>query len=287
MISSDFKYVAPSSVEEAVAELAKRGSAAVLAGGQSLITDLKLARQKPARLIDIGRIESLRGIDNGGGRLRIGATATLDAVEQAGSLAAGAAALSDAVPLIGDPQVRNRATVGGGIANRAAGADLPAVVLACAAVLAVAGPDGTRSVDVDDVFGAKGLQLGRGELMVAVRFASNGGRAYAKVANPGSGYAICGVAALVETGRDGKVSQCWVAVTGAGAFAMRLPAVEAALTGTSATADDIAQAAARVSSERIKFVSDVAATGDYRAHLTEVLSARSLTSATERARSTT
>src|SRR5207253_5559591 len=101
-------------------------------------------------------------------------------------------------------------------------------------------------------FGAKGLSLGRGELIVAVRFpgdAAGSGSAYVKQANPGSGYAVCGVAATV-TVNAGRVERCRVAVTGATATAVRLPAVEAALPGTAGTPDDIARAAAQVTSVR-------------------------------------
>jgi carbon-monoxide dehydrogenase medium subunit len=284
MITTDFDYAAPTSIEDAVRELGADG--AVLAGGQALLTDLKLGRARPARVVDIGKVAGLDAIDAAAGGLRVGATVTLDALSRSDLLASGPAALADAVAVIGDPQVRNRATVGGGIANSTPGADLPAVALACDATLELATASGSQSRSADEAFASS--PAGAGEIIVAVTFPSEAGAsAYVKLADPGSGYALCGVAAVVALGADGTVASCRVAVTGATDAVVRLAGVESALAGTAAGADDIAGAAAAVGAAGLSFRSDVAATAAYRAHLTEVLAARALTRAVERARSTT
>ena len=284
-LATDFDYLAAHSVDEAVRALGGGSDGAILAGGQSLLTDLKLGRSRPALVVDIGRIAGLDGIDSDSdGGLRVGAMVTLDTLARADQLASGPAALADAITVIGDPQVRNRATVGGGVANRTRGADLPAVALACGAVLEVVGTGGPRSLAAEDAFGPPPGAMAQGEIIVAVHFPGGGGSAYEKLADPGSGYAVCGVAAAVSLAADGTVEGCRVAVTGAGAQTVRLAAVETALTGTAASAENIASAATQVGAAGVEYQSDVAATAEYRAHLTGVLTARSLTRAVDRAR---
>src|SRR3954466_1387597 len=146
MIPAAFEYVAPTSVEDVVKQLGANADTAVLAGGQALLTELKLRRITPALVVDISGVEGIGTIAaSPDGTLRIGATVTIDALARAKAIKTMPGALGDALAAMADPQVRNRATVGGGIANRAPGADLPAVALACAATISVAGADGTRT----------------------------------------------------------------------------------------------------------------------------------------------
>lgn len=289
MIRANFDYAAPTSVTDAVALLGGTSEGRVLAGGQRLLTDLKLGRARPGLLVDLRRVPGLADIESARGNLRVGAMVTIDALAASQALASAPEALVDAIAVFGDPQVRNRATVGGALANPTPGADLPAVALACGATVELVGPEGPRTAPAEDAFwGPPPAGPGAGEIIVAVNLPiaeAGTGSAYSKVAHPGSGYAVCGVAALVALGPDGSVARCRVAAAGLEAGAVRLPAVEAALTGTAATAADVT-AAADVSDPGVTLLSDVAASADYRAHLARVLADRSLTRAVERARST-
>lgn len=289
MIRANFDYAAPTSVEDAVAMLGGGTEGRVLAGGQSLLTDLKLGRVRPELVVDLRRVPGLQDIESTGGNLRLGAMITIDALADTGALASGPEALVDVVSVFADPQVRNRATLGGALANATPGADLPAVALACGATVDLVGPDGARTAPVEESFWEPPpAGPGPAEIIVAATFPiaeAGTGSAYAKVAHPGSGYAVCGVAALVALGPDGTVSRCRVAAAGAGPGAVRLPAVEAALTGTAPGAEDLA-AAANVSDPGITLLSDAAAPAEYRAHLITVLAARALHGAAERARRT-
>jgi carbon-monoxide dehydrogenase medium subunit len=285
VIRTNFEYATPTSVEEAVALLGGATEGRILAGGQSLLTDLKLGRAHPGLVVDLRRVPGLGGIDSAGGNLRVGAMVTIDALAASPAVASAPGALVDAIGVFGDPQVRNRATLGGALGNPAPGADLPAVALACGATLDLVGPDGASTAPLEEAFWGPPQP---GEIVVAVSFPAaeaGTGSAYVKVAHPGSGYAVCGVATLVALGPDGTVARCQVAAAGLGPGAVRLPAVETAFTGTGATADDVV-AAANVSDPGVTLLSDLAASADYRAHLTEVLAARSLHRAVERARRT-
>lgn len=242
MIAAAYEYAAPGTLDEA-RELAAREGAVLLAGGQSLLTELKRGALTPSVVVDLRRIDSLRASSADGW----GAMMTLDELD------AEPSAVTDALESIRDPQVRNRATIGGSVALVHQGADLPAVALALGAEITRNGP-----------------------IVTAVRFPSHSGSAYEKLANPGSGYAICGVAASVDVSADGMIEHAAVAVAGAGPTALSL------VTDAHGTEDEVAAAAAKAA-DGVGFPSDLAAPADYRAHLTRVLTARALRRAIRRA----
>lgn len=272
MIAAADAYQAPSTLDDA-SRLAAQPGAVVLAGGQSLITELKRGALRPSLVVDLRRIESLRSSGDDGW----GAMVTLD------ELAPGApSALTDALAAIRDPQVRNRATIGGSVALVHQGADLPAVALALGAVITITGPGGSRSIEAAEFVTAP---LAAGEIVTAVRIPAappRSGSAYEKLPNPGSGYAICGVAAAVTLSTDGTVEAAAVGLAGAGPTALALTATAAALVGGRGTEEEVAKAAASAA-DGLKFPSDLAAPADYRAHLTRVLTARALRRAIRRA----
>ena len=276
MIAADYDYEAPSTLDDAHA-LAAQAGAVLLAGGQSLITELKRAALSPSVVVDLRRIESLQASGDDGW----GAMVTLDA------LATDApSALSDALAAIHDPQVRNRATIGGSVALVHQGADVPAVALALGAVLTITGPGGSRVVEAADfVTATADDRLGRGEIVTAVRIPARlpgSGSAYEKMANPASGYAICGVAASVTVSAKGKVEAAAIGLAGAGPTALSLAATAEGLVGKQASEEQVAAAAA-TAADGLVFPSDLAAPADYRAHLTRVLTARALQRAIRRA----
>jgi aerobic carbon-monoxide dehydrogenase medium subunit len=280
VISAAYDYEAPSTLDDAY-ELASQAGAVLLAGGQSLITELKRGTLSPHLVVDLRRIESLQASGADGW----GAMTTLDALGADPQVTAAPSALTDALEAIHDPQVRNRATIGGSVALIHQGADLPAVALALGAVLTITGPGGPRVVEAADfVTAAADDRLGRGEIVTAVRFpasAPGSGSAYEKLANPASGYAICGVAAAVAVS-GGKVEAAAIGLAGAGPTALSLAATAQGLTGKQATEEEVVEAAA-AAADGLQLPSDLAAPADYRAHLIRVLTARALRRAIRRA----
>jgi len=270
VIAGAYDYEAPSTLDDAQ-KLASQDGAVILAGGQSLITELKRAAVSPRVVVDLRRIESLQASGDDGW----GAMVTLD--ELAAELAAAPSALTDALEAIHDPQVRNRATIGGSVALVHQGADVPVAALALGAVMTITGPGGTRVVEAHE-------RPGQGEIVTAVRFpapAPGTGSAYEKLPNPASGYAVIGVAASV-TVAGGKVDAATIVLAGAGPTALSLTATAKGLVGKQATEEEAAKAAA-TAADGLEFPSDLAAPADYRAHLTRVLTARALRRAIRRA----
>ena len=196
--------------------------------------------------------------------------------------------LAEAAGRIGDAQIRNMGTIGGSLAHADPAADLPAVMLALGAELRAVGPRGARTIPVDGFFtGMFSTALAADEVLVEVRvpFSSpQTGSAYEKNADPASGYAIVGVAAVVTLGGDGAVQRSRVAMTGLPTHATRLTGVEAALTGKSATPDQI-EAAARRALEGLEMRDAAGGGAAYKTNLAAVYARRALTRAVDRARS--
>jgi carbon-monoxide dehydrogenase medium subunit len=286
MIPASFEYVAPASIDDALALLQQHGEdAKILAGGHSLIPLMKLRLTEPGVLIDIGGIRELDGIRRRNGGIAIGALTTYTTIGGAGELD-GLDALTEAARAVGDVQVRNRGTIGGSLAHSDPGADLPAAVLALDAEIALRGPGGERTVRADDFFqGLFTTDVGDGEVLTEVRVASSPARtgsAYVKFPNPASGYAVVGVAARLTLTAEGAVEDVRIAITGAGDHAVRATSVEDALRGQSLT-DDLIQSASASAAEGIDTLDDIHASADYRAELVRVFTRRALMKARERA----
>jgi carbon-monoxide dehydrogenase medium subunit len=282
VITAAYDYEAPSTLDDAY-ELASQPGAVLLAGGQSLLTELKRAELSPRLVVDLRRIESLQASGDGGW----GAMVTLDELAADPRVTAAPSALTDALEAIHDPQVRNRATIGGSVALVHQGADLPAVALALGAVLTITGPGGPRLVEAADFVTAPvDGRLGRGEIVTAVRIPApltGWGSAYEKMPNPASGYAICGVAAALVLSAEGNIEAAAIGLAGAGPTALSLAAPARGLVGREASEEQVAQAAASAA-DGLELPSDLAAPADYRAQLTRVLTARALRRAIRRAR---
>lgn len=290
MITDRFDYIAPDSLQEAVQLLSQNVGASILAGGHSLMPDIKLRRVAPSLLVDLRKLQALRGIEHresDGGGLRIGAMTTCDAIAASEEVRSNYRALAEAALSIGDPQVRNCSTIGGSLAYNDPAADLPAVALALEAMINTVGPDGTRAMLADEFStGSFTTRLAPHEIITSVDLpvhVAGAGSTYEKFKHPASGYAVCGVAAMVGPGANGTVGKCRVAVTGAASRATRLRAVEATLEGQEPTTGNIAAAAGHAFDEELTFVADLFASAEYRAHLTQVLIERALTRAVERA----
>lgn len=285
MYPPKFDYYRASSVAEAVSLLSQHDGAKLLAGGHSLIPLLNLRLSDPGTLIDIGRIAELKGISTGNGSVRIGALTTHAMIAASGDVPT---VLSEAAGMIGDPQVRNRGTIGGNISHADPASDLPTVLTALGATIHITGPNGDRTVAAANFF--KGLfetDLGDGELVTAVTVPTHGsgtGSAYAKLFNPASRYAMVGAAAVV-TVSGGNCTAASVAVGGLTPHATKAPSVEAALIGKALNADAIAAAAEAVQNDLgADLIGDIHASADYRRAMATVFVKRAVTAAAERAR---
>ncbi len=276
MIPAEFDYVAPESLEEAIAALADGGEdAKVLAGGHSLLPLMKLRFATPTLLVDLRRVPGLDGVTVNGG-VRIGAMTTHTALA-----AAGLGLVSAAAGRIADPQVRNRGTIGGSLAAPLPAADLPAVVLALEGTIEVAGPGGaTRSIAAADFFrGHMDTALAADEVITAIALPAVEGWSfgYEKFNRREEDWAMVGVCAAVRVA-DGVCADVRVGLTHMGDRALRASAVEDALRGQPLSAESIAAACA-CAADGCSPPSDLNASADYRRHLARVLCRRALTAA--------
>ena len=283
MYPPKFDYYRASSVDEAIALMQEHGGK-FLAGGHSLIPVMNLRLADPGALIDIGRLDSLKGISVEEGMVKIGALTTHTMVAASSDVPR---ALSEAAGMIGDPQVRNRGTVGGNVSHADPASDLPTVLMALGAKFRIAGSGGMKTIDAADFFtGLFETALGEDDLLVGVGVAAEGagtGSAYAKLVNPASRYAMVGAAASV-TVANGTCSAASVAVGGLTAKATACPSVAAALVGKALDADTIAAAAAAVANDLDDdIIGDMHASADYRRSMAPVFIKRALMKAAERA----
>jgi len=280
MYPAPFDYVRPSTIDEAVALLARHGDdAKLLAGGHSLIPAMKLRLARPAVVIDIGRIGSLNYLRDDGATVAIGAMTTHHEIASSELLRAKCPLLPETAAHIGDVQVRNKGTIGGSLAHADPAADYPAAILALDAEIDVVGPGGRRTIRAGAFF-VDLLQtaLEANEILVEVRVPVTGPTvAYVKTEQKASGFALAGVAAVVSAGA------VRVGVTGVGAKAYRATAVEQALAGEPApSAEAIAKAAAHAA-DGVTPLGDIHASPVYRAHLAQVNAQRAIARAIGRA----
>jgi carbon-monoxide dehydrogenase medium subunit len=275
VIPADFEYAAPSSLAEALQLLSDhQDDAKILAGGHSLVPLMKLRLAAPGMLIDLGRIDELKGVTQAGGRVRIGAMTTHAEVAASSVVQQSAPALAQAAHEIGDRQVRARGTIGGSLAHSDPAADLPAVMLALDGQIVARSTRGERTIGADEFFvDLLTTALEPDEIITAVTVAVSPRSAYVKFPNPASHYAIAGVGVAVQG--DGTVSAARIGVTGAAATAYRATAAEAALAGQALTAQSIA-AAADAAYDGRELLGDIHASAEYRAALVKVMTRRAL-----------
>ena len=282
MYPPKFDYYRASSLDEAFSLMSEHGGAKFLAGGHSLIPAMKLRLSDPGTLIDIGRLEELRGISRDNGTARIGALTTHAMVEHSSDLPH---ALPEAAGWIADPMVRNRGTVGGNIAHADPASDLPTVLVALDATLHLRSPNGERTVKVDDFFLDLFMtDLHDGEIITAVDVPMDGaGSAYAKLFNPASRYAIVGVAAKVKM-KNGQCTDARVAIGGMTPTARRAPSVEQALVGQALDDSTIDSAAGRIVDDLgDEVMGDMHASAEYRRSVAPAYVAEAVRKAMERA----
>jgi len=282
MIPASFDYESPRTLGEALALLASRPDAKLLAGGHSLLPAMKLRLSAPTTLIDLGRIQGLRYIRDAGDRVAIGAMTTHADIAASYALTSSCPLLPETAQHIGDVQVRNCGTIGGSLAHADPAADYPAAILALDAEMVAVSSAGERIIPARKFFtGLFSTALRDGELLTEIRVPKTGdaGSAYKKFHHPASGFAVVGVAAIVRA-RKGIIESASVGVTGVAATAYRARAVEKALAGKPLAAIAEASAQAAGTAEPL---SDNYASAEFRQHLAQVFTRRALETAAARA----
>ena len=276
MIPVAFDYLAPTTVEEALTALAEAGDEGkVMGGGQSLLPVLRMRLNAPESVIDLSRIDALRGVCEDGDHLVVGAMTTHHEVATNPLIREHAAVLAEAASTVADPQIRHRGTLGGALVHADPAGDLGAPVLALDAELVVVGPAGERRVPAREFFtGLFETAVGEGELLTAVRIPKHTGwgGAYEKFVRVSHQWSIVAVAAVVK-GSGGTVEQAKIGLTNMGSTPLRAAAAEAALAG--ASGDGIAAAAGKAA-EGTDPPSDLNGDSAYRTHLAGVLTRRAV-----------
>jgi len=282
MIPAAFDYVRATSLDDALARLAAGGgSAKAIAGGQSLLPLMKLRLARPETLVDIGRLAELKGVRRlGDGRVSIGALTTYDEMLR-DEVLGHYGLLRDALPNIGDVQVRNRGTIGGAMAHADPASDMPAILLALDVEVVVRSVRGERAIPIAGFFqGAFASALEPDELITELRLPGGRedlGSAYRALEQPASGYAIAGVAAVVGAHDGVRWTFCSIGVTGVGEHPYRASAVEAAVREGAPFEEAAAHAC-----DGVTVASDIHADREYRAHVATVQVRRALEAAAAR-----
>jgi carbon-monoxide dehydrogenase medium subunit len=282
VIPAQFDYEAPRTLDEALRLLAENGGrdVKVLAGGQSLLPVLRLRLAAPELLVDLNRVEGLRGVRDGGDAIVIGAMTTHDDVTREPLIRQHALLLSLAAETVADPQVRHRGTFGGSLVHADPAGDLPAPALALGAEFVIASPSGQRTVPAAEFFtDVFTTAVGDGEILAEVRVPKHTGwgARYEKFNRISHAWSIVAVAACVRV-EGGAIAEARVGLTNMGLVPVRARAIEQALVGRPATAEAIRSATAGVA-EGTEPLSDSNADEDYRRHLATVLTHRAVLAA--------
>ncbi|MGQ0550506.1 MAG: FAD binding domain-containing protein [Armatimonadota bacterium] len=282
MIPASFEYTAPTSVKEALSLLGAHPDAKVMAGGQSLLSMMKLRVATPPMIVDLGRIRDLSYIREEQDRVLIGAMTTHNEIERSPVIRERFPVLAEAAEQIGDLQVRNRGTIGGSLAHADPAADYPAAVLALEAWLVAQGSGKPRTIPAHQFFtGLFSTALQPGEILTEVQIPIPPlitGSAYRKMKHPASGFAVVGAAAVVRVGPDGREQRVRLAFTGAAAHAFRATGVETALRDKTIDDATVRQAMAQAT-DGVELLEDLFADQAYRAQLVKVYGRRALLAA--------
>jgi carbon-monoxide dehydrogenase medium subunit len=283
VIPAAFDYQRAATLVEALGLVGRCGTK-VIAGGMSLLPLMKLRLANPERLVDIGRLKELKGVRKlDDGRLAVGSLTTYS--ELAESPARHYGLIRDALPDIGDVQVRNRGTVGGAVAHCDPASDLPAVLLALDAEIVARSKRGEKVYPADGFFqGAFTTALADDELITEIRLIGardDAGSAFQSLSQRASGYSIVGVAVVVIKEGGATITRAGVALTGVADAPYRARAVEAALVGTTGDPATIAAAAAHAT-DGVTVNGDIHADAAYRTAMAAVYTRRTIEAALSR-----
>ncbi|HEV8673570.1 MAG TPA: xanthine dehydrogenase family protein subunit M [Methylomirabilota bacterium] len=278
MLLPRFEYRHATSLVQATTLLAENPEARPLAGGTDLLVDLRERRQTPRVLVDIGALPELAGITAADGGLAIGGGVTVGELLASSLVFERAPALRQAAHDFADFLTRNRATLGGNLANASPGADLVIPLLALDARVVLAGPGGERGLSLDGFLrGPRQTALAAGELVRAVVLPVAGGRQffYKLGLKRGGAIAVVSVATRVELEGDGRCRAAAIALGAVAPRPFRASEAEAALRGHVLTPDRIAHAA-DLAAAAARPISDVRGGDDYRRAMVRALVARAL-----------
>jgi len=291
MFPADFGYARAACLDHALSLLAEAVTAGeeakLLAGGQSLLPLMKLRLATPQTLVDIGGLTELSGVASDERTTTIRALTTYRALQHDPHIAASFPAMTDALAVLADQQVRARGTIGGCVAHGDPAADLPAVLLALDAEILITATSGTRTTVLDDFLqGIFATDLAADEIVTAITVPAPppvaAGSAYEKFEQPASHLPLAGVCAAV-TMEDEVITSARVAVTGVASRPFRALYAERSLVFAPLVPGSLDAAAALVA-EGVRPLSDQHASGPFRLHLAQVLAGRALRRAAGRAR---
>ena len=287
MIPGSFTYLKPGSLDEAIGMLTEHvDDGKLLAGGQSLIPIMRFRLAEPAYLIDINHIDGLTGISENGDHLSIGALTREYQIDGSELIQQRYPILIDTAQMVADPLVRNLATVGGNLAHADPANDHPATMLALRASVVARGPNGERTIPIDELFvDAFTTCLQPDEILTEIRVPKpvpNSGAAYVKFERKVGDYAIAATAAYLEIGVDGKIAKAGVGLTNASYKPLRAVNAEAALTGQTPSTSVFKEAAAAAAAEADPG-SDLRGSADYKRAMIRTMTFRALKQAAARA----
>lgn len=281
MIPAAFDYQTPTTIEEALSMLRDAGDEAkLMAGGQSLIPVLKLRLAAPETVIDLCKIDGLRGISEDGDALVIGAMTPHQEVATNPLVLKHATLLAQATQTVADPQVRHRGTFGGALVHADPAGDLPAPALALAAEFVISGANGTRTVSADEFFvDLFTTAVGEDEILTQIRVpkTTGWGSDYQKFTRVAQQWSIVGVAAAVRVD-GGSIAEARIGLTNMGSVPIRATSVEEALAGCGLDEEAIG-AASSMAGDGTNPPSDTNGDADYRRHLAGVLTRRAVLAA--------
>ncbi|NKY25214.1 FAD binding domain-containing protein [Nocardia gamkensis] len=287
MKPASFEYHAPATAEEAVALLADLGDEAkIISGGQSLVPMLALRLAVFEHLVDLRRLDELRGIETEGDSVRIGAATTHAEVGRSEDVRRGVPLLARATPLIGHFQIRNRGTIGGAIAHADAAAEYPVVALTLDARIETLSPRGRRTIPAAEFFtGMWTTDLAPDELVTAIVFPVWHGRcgfAVEEFTRRSGDFAMAGAAVAVRLDADSRVERCAIGLFGLAPTPLRATRTEAELIGrpVDATPEEIGRSA---TAGLNAISSDVHGSADYRRRVGAAMVARAWRRAVEEA----
>ncbi len=287
MKPAPFDYVRPASLDEACAILAADEDARVIAGGQTLIPMLAMRLARPTKLVDIARLDELRGIRAGDGALVIGAATRQVEVERSELSQRTLPLLAKALPWVGHPPTRNRGTVGGSIANADPSAEIPLVAVTLGAEIEIAVSGGRSLMPADDFFIGPMLTAAMpGDCISSVRFPlwphRRVGTGFHEVSARQSDFAFVAAAAQVALDEAGRCLDATLGIGGVGDRALRIDL--SPLIGQEPSSAAIA-GLVRAATGALEATSDLHATADYRRRVAAALGARALEDAFADARS--
>src|SRR5689334_21013967 len=289
MYPANFEYLKPNNIDDAIELLRRHGDdAKLLAGGQSLVPMMKLRVARPKYLIDIHRIAALSYMRQDGNEIRIGATTRHVEIEESPLIAAKLPMLREAASEIGDLQVRNRGTIGGGLVEADPCGDYGPVGLALNAQIKCIGPRGERVISAADFFTfAYSTALEPDEILTEIVFpqpAKDSAGVYVKLEKVAGDFAIASAAVQLGLDTSGACREIGVGTSGGGTVPQKGATVEALLRGKKIDVPLIEQAG-RVIIENAEPIEDMRGSGSYKKKALSAILRRALREALRRAES--